>query len=127
MIDRVRSVPGCVVARDGTTARLFPGDHRGRGEGGLSFLSLPFLAGSRRVLRLRRHRPLTRGEGVQVLEIQTDPRRWVQSDAGFPLRIRLDRPNLLLWLLVSGPRLYTGLVYLLLLPGRPNLLLPRSR
>lgn len=65
---------------------------------------------ARRVLRLRRHRPLTRGEGVQVLEIQTDPRRWVQSDAGFPLRIRLDRPNLLLWLLVSGPRLYTGLV-----------------
>lgn len=81
-----------------------------------------------RVLRLRRHRPLTRSEGVQVLEIQTDPRRWVQSDAGFPLRIRLDRPNLLLWLLVSGPRLYTGFVYyLLLLPGRPNLLLPRSR
>jgi len=60
------------------------------------------------VLRVRRHRPLTRGEGVQVLEIQTDPRRWVQSDAGFPLRIRLDRPNLLLWLLVSGSRLYTG-------------------
>lgn len=81
------------------------------------------------VHRLRRHRSLTRGEGVQVLEIQTDPRRWVQSDAGFPLRIRLDRPNLLLWLLVSGSRLYTGLVCvpLLLLPGRRNLLLPRSR
>jgi len=48
---------------------------------------------------LQRYRPLTRSEGVQVLEIQTDPRWWVQSDAGFPLRIRLDR---LLWTCFSG-------------------------